>query len=72
MVGNVILEQIEKIEEQLRYIQSVDNQDLLIRTRDCPHCIPMPTKLIGNKVYEIIKNAYEEELKNLENRLANL
>ena len=72
IVAHNMLEKIEETERMLEYIESIEGKKLQIRTDDCPYGIPMPTNTIRDKVYEIIKTAYEDELKDRNERLKNL
>ena len=69
MVANNILNKIDKIEEILQCLGEMENQNLAIRTKDCPLCIDIPTKPLRNNVLGIIKNYYEQELAEYETRL---
>lgn len=72
IVASNMLKNIEETEKALAYINDIKGENLQIRTDDCPYCIPILTKPVRDKVYEIIKNAYEDKLKDLNNRFKNL
>ena len=72
IVAGNILKKIDEIEDVLKYIESIEEEDLEIKTRDCPYCIPIKTINLRKKIYELIKTAYEEELNDFKSRLKNL
>ena len=69
IVVSNILQKIREVEDVLSNIAFMEGQKLHVKTEDCPYCVPLPTIPLQEKVYMIIKTAYEDELKDLENRL---
>ena len=72
IVANNILEKIEETEKVVEYIHSIEGEFLQIRTRECPYCIPIDTIPFRDQIYEIIRNHYEDKLKDLNDRLKRL
>lgn len=72
IIANSILEKIEKTENVVSYINSIEGEFLQLRTRDCPYEIPIDTIPLRNQIYEIIKNYYESKLKVLNENLEKL
>lgn len=72
IVANNILEKIEETEKVVGYINSIEGEFLQIRTKECPYYIPIDTIPLRDQIYEIIKNHYEDKLKELNERLESL
>ena len=72
IVANNILEKIEETEKKVGYIHSIEGQFLRVRTVDCPYEIPISTIPLRDQIYELIKNHFEDKLKDLNEMLEKL
>lgn len=69
IVASNILRKIEEMERVLKNIYRMKDENLQIKTDNCPYCVPLSTIPLRDKVYELFKTHYENELADLENRL---
>lgn len=71
-IAQNILKKMDEVQGVLDYIYTMEHSVLEVKTDDCPYCVRVPTIPLRAKIYTIIKEAYEEELKDLESQLAKL
>ena len=69
IVANNILSKIEETERVLKFICEMEGEPFVVRRKDCPYQIPIPTITLQNEIYLLIKKCYEDELNDLKNRL---
>ena len=72
IVASNMLRKIEELENVLKNIYGMEEKNLQIRTDKCPYCVPLPTITLRDKVYELIKTHYEDELADIKNSLKEL